>query len=81
VPDVKSIYRAHKMAYNRLVGLEKGNCAFCACFQVSAAGGFVYARARVRAMFRKQNKVGSDTRKQNKGFPPLFRKLNSVGSV
>ena len=47
--DVKSIYRARKMAYNRLVGLEKGNCAFLGCFLMSAAGGLVYTRARVRA--------------------------------
>ena len=43
---------------------------------------YTHARARVRAsgfLFRKQNKVGSDTRKQNTGFPSLFRKLNSVG--
>ena len=37
------------MACSRLVGLEKGNCAFLGCFLMSAAGGFVYARARVRA--------------------------------
>ena len=38
-----------------------------------------YTHARVRAsgfLFRKQNNVGSDTRKQNTGFPSLFRKLN-----
>ena len=65
--DVKSIYRAHKMACRCLVGLEKGNCAFLGCFLMSAAGGFgcvhIHARARVRAsarrLFRKQNKVGS----------------------
>ena len=63
------------MAYNRLVGLEKGNCAFLGCFLMSAAGGFVYiyTHARTRkgfglgraflfaGKFRKQNKVGSDT--------------------
>jgi hypothetical protein len=79
------------MPYNRLVGLEKGNCAFLGSFLMSAAGGFgcvcIHARARVRVMFRKLNKVGSACpfadkfRKQNTGFPSLFRKLNSVGSV
>ena len=63
------------MACRCLVGLEKGNCAFIGCFQVSAAGGFVYiyTHARTRkgfglgraflfaGKFRKQNKVGSDT--------------------
>ena len=63
------------MAYNRLVEPEKGNCAFCACFRVSAAGGFVYIYTHARTRkgfglgrafpfadkFRKQNKVGSDT--------------------
>jgi len=44
----KIIYRARKMAYNRLVGLEKGNCAFCGCFLMSAAGGFVYIYTRTR---------------------------------
>ena len=53
------------MAYNRLVGLEKGKRAFLGCFLMSAAGGFgcvhIHTHARVRAsawlLFRKQNKV------------------------
>lgn len=83
------------MACRCLVGLEKGKRAFCACFRVSAAGGFVYIYTRTRTRkgfglgrafpfadkFRKQNKVGSDTRKQNTGFPSLFRKLNKGLSV
>lgn len=89
------------MACSRLVGPEKGNCAFYACFRVSAAGWFVYiytrTRARVRAsgsvglsfLFRKQNKVGSDTLTslenktrafhrclENKTRSVMFRKLN-----
>ena len=58
------------MACSRLVGLEKGKRAFYGCFQVSAAGWFmyIYARARTRKgfglgrafpfanKFRKQNK-------------------------
>ena len=73
------------MAYSRLVGLEKGNCAFLGCFLMSAAGGFVYIYTRTRT--RKGFGLGrafpfaGKFRKQNKGFPPLFRKLNSVGSV
>ena len=60
------------MACRCLVGLEKGNCAFLGCFLMSAAGGFVYIYTRTRTrkgfgsvglsfLFRKQNKVGSDT--------------------
>ena len=38
------------MSYNRLAGLEKGNCAFLGCFRVSAAGCVhIHTRARVRA--------------------------------
>ena len=53
VSGVKSIYRARKMAYNRLVGLEKGNCAFLGCFLMSAAGGivYIYTHARTRKGF------------------------------
>ena len=75
------------MAYNRLVGLEKGIRAFLGCFQVSAAGGFVYTRARVRAsarlLFRKQNKVGSDTLTslENKTRSVMFRKQNNGQAV
>lgn len=71
------------MAYNRLVGLEKGNCAFLGCFRVSAAGGFMYTRARVRAsgsvglsfLFRKQNKVGSDTLTSLENKTRVFRSV------
>lgn len=63
------------MACSRLVGLEKGKCAFLGCFLMSAAGGlvYIYTHARTRkgfglgraflfaGKFRKQNKVGSDT--------------------
>lgn len=81
------------MACRCLVGLEKDKRAFCACFLMSAAGWFVYiyTHARTRKgfglsfLFRKQNKVGSDTltslenktrarclfRKQNKYFTAL----------
>lgn len=38
VSGVKSIYRARKVPCSRLVGLEKGNCAFLGCFLMSAAG-------------------------------------------
>lgn len=77
------------MAYNRLVGLEKGNCVFLGCFRVSAAGGFVYIYTRTRTrkgfglsfLFRKQNRYSDRFRKLNTGFPSLFRKLNSVGYV
>ena len=83
------------MAYNRLVGLEKGKCAFLGCFLMSAAGGFVYiyTHARTRKGFGLvvclENKTKSARvfpfagkfRKQNKGFPSLFRKLNTVGYV
>ena len=48
------------MAYNRLVGLEKGNCAFLGCFLMSAAGGFVYIYTHART--RKGFGLGS-------GFP------------
>lgn len=74
------------MAYNRLVGLKKGKRAFCACFLMSAAGGFVYiyTHARTRKgfglsfLFRKLNKVGSDTLTslENKTRSVMFRKLN-----
>lgn len=72
------------MAYNRLVGLEKGKRAFLGCFLMSAAG-CVRTRARTRKgfglsfLFRKQNRYSGKFRKQNTGFPSLFRKLNSVG--
>ena len=83
------------MSYNRLVGLEKGKRTFLGCFLMSAAGWFVYIYARTRkgfglgraflfaGKFRKQNRLGySDKfRKQNTGFPSLFKKLNSVGYV
>lgn len=59
MPDVKSIYRAHKMAYKCLVGAEKGKCAFLGGF-----GVYTYTHARegfgLSFLFRKQNKVGSD---------------------
>ena len=48
MPDVKSIYRAHKMACGRLVGLENGKRAFVGCFLRSAAGGVVYIYTRTR---------------------------------
>lgn len=79
------------MPCSRLVGLEKGNCAFLGCFLMSAAGGFVYIYTRTRtrkgfglgSCLENKTTVGSDTlfRKLNKGFPLLFRKLNSVGYV
>ena len=75
------------MAYNRLVWLEKGIRAFLGCFLMSAAGGFVYTRARVRAsarlLFRKQNKVGSDTLTslENKTRSVMFRKQNNGQAV
>lgn len=83
------------MACSRLVGLEKGNCGFLGCFLMSAAGGFVYiyTRTRTRKGFGLgsclENKTRSARafpfagkfRKQNTGFPSLFRKLNSVGYV
>ena len=49
VSDVKSIYRARKMACRCLVGLKKGKRAFCACFRVSAAGGLVYIYTHAHA--------------------------------
>lgn len=73
------------MAYNRLAGLEKGNCVFLGCFRVSAAGGFVYiyvhARARKGFGLGRAFLFAGKFRKQNTGFPSLFRKLNSVGYV
>lgn len=72
------------MAYNRLVGLEKGKCAFLGCFRCRRRVElctYTHARARVRAMFRKQNNgrlgYSGKFRKLNTGFPLLFRKLNT----
>ena len=76
------------MAYNRLVGLEKGKRAFYGCFQVSAAGGFVYiyTHARTRKGFGLgsclENKTKSArlvpllTSLENKTRSVMFRKLN-----
>ena len=82
------------MACSRLVGLEKGNCAFLGCFLMSAAGCVhIHARARVRASARSGFPFAGKFRKQNKAFPRclenktrsvMFRKLNkgfSVGRV
>ena len=73
------------MACSRLVGLEKGKRAFLGCFLMSAAGGFVYARARVRAsgsvglsylLASLENKTKSARILENKTRSVRFRKLN-----
>lgn len=73
------------MACSRLVGLEKGNCVFLGYFLMSAAGGlvYIYTHARTRKGFGlgRAFPFAGKFRKQNTGFPSLFRKLNSVGYV
>ena len=70
------------MPCSRLVGLEKGNCAFVGCFLMSAAGGFVYiyTRTRTRKGLGSARLAYSDKfRKQNKAFPRcLENKTRSV---
>jgi hypothetical protein len=66
------------MAYSRLVGLEKGNCAFLGCFLMSAAGGFVYIYTHART--RKGFGLGSCLENKTKSARLLFRKQNKVGS-